>query len=162
MENNFARWKGQDFSLTVRRYRGKIMADNIDKGIVDATNRIMRELIKKPVLKSSIRSVLNSIDPESAPDLVRTLMWDDAELILSLVGALPSIANVFIKALEEVAVQVNKFPPDLLQEFTRSILKDIDIEAMNRAVQDLSKILDDLAPIFAEAFPGGDKEGGEA
>ncbi len=130
-----------------------IMPDRIPKkGIVDAITRITRELIKKPVFKNTIRSVLNSIDEENAPEMVRTLIWQDPEFVLSLVGALPSLINVIIKALDEIAIQIEKFPPALIQDFARAIVDDIDKETMARALDNLSKIKSDLSPVFAELF----------
>lgn len=137
------------------------MTNTINKGIIDAINRILGELLKKPVCKNTIRSVLNSIDPESARDLVKTLIWQDPELVLSLMGAAPSIINTMIKALDEIALQIEKFPPDLVQNFARAIVQDIDKETMGRALSNLSKIINNLSPIFSELFEGKEPMKGE-
>ncbi|MEA3222907.1 MAG: hypothetical protein U9P49_07065 [Thermodesulfobacteriota bacterium] len=137
------------------------MANTINKGIIDAINRILRELLKKPVCKNTIRSVLNSIDPESARDLVKTLIWQDPELVLSLMGAAPSIINTIIKALDEVGLQIENFPPDLIQNFARAIVQDIDKETMERALSNLSKIINNLSPIFSELLDGKEPMKGE-
>jgi len=110
-----------------------------------ATNRILRELLKKPVVKNSIRGFLNNIDPDNAPELARTIIWQDPEVILSLMGAIPSIANVIIRLLDEIIVQVvEKFPPQLLHDFLESIFQDIDREPIERIGTNLTKLFNDL------------------
>jgi hypothetical protein len=104
-----------------------------NKGIIDATNRILRVLLKKPAFKNNIRSVLNSVDPDNARDLARTIIWEDPEIILSLVGAVPALANSIIKFLDEVILQVmEKFPPELLHDFLETIIQDVDRDAIKR------------------------------
>jgi len=123
--------------LIVKPYRRRIMSS--------ATNRILRELLKKPVVKNSIRGFLNNIDPDNAPELARTIIWQDPEVILSLMGAIPSIANVIIRLLDEIIVQVvEKFPPQLLHDFLESIFQDIDREPIERIGTNLTKLFNDL------------------
>ena len=50
-----------------------------NKGIIDLTDRVLKELLKKPGFKEGVRTVLQNIDPESSRRLVRTILWQDPE-----------------------------------------------------------------------------------
>ena len=116
-----------------------------NRGIIDATNRIMRVLLKSPAFKSNVRSVLNSIDPDNARELARTIIWEDPELTLSLIGAVPSLANSIIRFLDEVILQVReKFSPELIHDFLGAIMRDVDRETIKRIKVNLSNMLDEI------------------
>jgi len=137
------------------------MFNTLEKG--GAITRITRELLKKPVFKNSLRSILNNIDAENGREFVRTLLWEDTETVLALVGALPSIANAVIKALDELLLQVkDKFSPQLLHELVGAVVEDIDKESLERAIQNLSALINDLSPILSKLPVGEERmKGGE-
>jgi len=137
-----------------------------NKDFLEALNRIFKAILQKPVLKSSIRSVLANIEPDNAPQLVRTLLWEDSSLMMAFLDATPSIMNACIKALDEVLVQIEKFPPEFRRQLTNSLMEEIDQETLNRAKDNLKKIVDELAPIFSAGLSDGantsaDSIGGE-
>ena len=104
------------------------------KGLVDAADRILRELIRTPKFKETILILLKSIDPPAARRLVRTLFWTDPGLFMSSMGVLPDLINVASEALAEVAAQMSAMPPPLLQDFLHRMVAGIDGAAMGEAV----------------------------
>jgi len=127
---------------------------NTDKGIIDAANRILIEVMKKPVLKQNLKNILKNIDPDSAPELAKTLLWQEPEFIMMILAALPSIANVVIKLLDQLLVEmVEKFPPDLLNGYFKGVFEDLDQEAVARIQSNFQKFLVVyLTPLFNEKF----------
>jgi hypothetical protein len=103
------------------------------KGLVDAADRILRELIRTPKFKETIITILNALDPPSARSLVRTLFWQDPGLLLSIMGSLPALINVASEALAEMANQMNAMPHLLLQDFLNRIFAGIDGAAAGEA-----------------------------
>jgi hypothetical protein len=100
------------------------------RGPIEGTSRVLRELLRTPNFKKSIRIILNELDPENAAVLVRTLMWEDAELFLGLIGASPKIANAGITATRELAIQLAAFPPALIAGFLKGTVEEVDSEAL--------------------------------
>lgn len=98
----------------------------VSKGLVDALDRIMQELIRTPKFKEIVVVVLNSIDPPAARGLVRTLFWGDPGLLMSVMGSLPALVNLAAEALAEVAAQMNAMPAPLLREFLDRMVAGID------------------------------------
>ena len=87
------------------------------KGIFELGNRIAKALLNKPGFKANLATLLNHIDPGSVPDLVRTLIWEDVGVALSVADAIPKVVNACIKAAEETVTQINDhFPPEFLRE----------------------------------------------
>jgi len=103
------------------------------KGLVDAADRILRELIRTPKFKEVVMVLLNSIDPPSARALVRTFMWGDPGLLMSIMGSLPQMINTGSEALAELAAQMNTMPPLLLQDFLNRVFAGIDGAAAGEA-----------------------------
>ncbi len=101
---------------------------------MDAANRVSRELLRTPRFKAGLKMVLNSLDPDSAPDLVKTLMWEDTDVFLSLLGSLPAMVNIVFLALRELTVQLDNFTPEMLADFMAQILEKLDGEALGEAL----------------------------
>jgi len=121
------------------------------KGIFELSNRIAKVLLNKPGFKANLATLLNHIDPDSVPDLVRTLIWEDVGVALSLADAIPKVANACIKAAEETVTQINDhFPPEFLREVVRIILADIDLVAVGNITAGFSRIMAALEPLFSQ------------
>ncbi|MBU0993316.1 MAG: hypothetical protein KJ737_12555 [Proteobacteria bacterium] len=131
------------------------MSSNADKGVIDAVDRILGQLLKKPVFKSSIRTVLNNIDPDSSKRLARTILWEDMEVTMAFVAAIPSLANALILFGDEVLVQVNeKFPQALLNGYMEEIADNIDMDTIGRIKQNASRLFDELSVVLEKSISG--------
>ncbi len=124
------------------------------KGLVDAADRILGELVRTPKFKEAVIILLNSIDPPAARRLVRTFMWGDPGLLMSIMGSLPALINTTSEALAELAAQMNSMPGPLLQDFLNQVFAGIDGSAAGEAAGGLVKM--------ALSLDLSDKEGGIA
>lgn len=115
--------------------------DGIEKkGIVDGADRIAGELLRNPKFKQSLIILLSSIDPQSARGLVRTLFWEDPEILLSIMGALPNLVNTAIETFAEIAEQVKSMPAPILQQLAGLVIKKIDGFTLGEAAGNLASI----------------------
>lgn len=101
-----------------------------ETGLIDAVDRVLRQLLKDPKFKAKVKILINSLDPASAPQLVRTLMWKDAGVFLDLVAAFPELLNIFFLSFKEIVIQMKNFPPPLLAGFISQIVDRLDGEAL--------------------------------
>ncbi|MGD0821711.1 MAG: hypothetical protein ABSA71_13320 [Desulfomonilia bacterium] len=125
------------------------MEENTNTGFIESKSRVLDELLAKTAFKDSLRLFLKSIDPGNSPHLVRTLLGRDIEVPLAVAGALPVLANCFIKAGHELIVQIReKFPPPLLASFVESLLDEIDKETLADLIAEARELKNDLAPLF--------------
>jgi hypothetical protein len=104
------------------------------KGLIDALDRIARELMRSSKFKESLIIILSNIDPPAARSLVRTLFWEDPGVLLSFFGALPNILNVGGEAMAEMVVQMGSLPPPLMQDFMEKIVSGLDGAVVGEAV----------------------------
>lgn len=104
------------------------------KGPIDGAGRVLRELLRTPNFKKSVRLLITDLDPENAAVLVRILMWEDPEFFLGLLGATPSVLNAAVEGTREVALQLSAFPVPLLAGFLAGITEDLDAEAAGEAL----------------------------
>ena len=137
------------------------MTEHTGRGVIESQSRIISELLEKTAFKEGLRLFLRNIDPENSPQLVRTILGKDVEVPLALMGALPSIANCLIRAIEELIIQVSeKFPPPLLAGFMESLLEEIDKEALARTITNAKGLAEDLAPVFQAAWKAIEERSG--
>ena len=137
------------------------MAEYKGRGIIDSQSRILGELLEKTAFKDGLRHILNNIDPENSPQLVRTFLGKDIEVTLALMATLPALANVVILALDELISQVqDKFSPALLTDFTQSLLDEIDQVALARVMTGAKDLGDQLSPVFKAAWKTIQEKGG--
>jgi hypothetical protein len=129
------------------------MEETTNTGLIESRSRVLEELFTKTAFKDSLRLFLKSIDPDSSAQLVRTLLGTDIEVPMAVVGALPAIANCFIKAGMELIMQVReKFQPVLLAGFVESLLDEIDKETLAILMAEGRALGNDLAPVFLAAW----------
>lgn len=120
------------------------------KGVMDLADRVLKELLKKPGFKENVRIVLQNIDPDSGRRLVRTLMWQDPEFFLGILGAVPMIANTLMQCIDELLSQLNeKFSPQLLHDFLKSIVLALDKKTLESIVRN-GKLLGTQLWVVAE------------
>ncbi len=122
-------------------------------GMVDAANRVARELLRTPRFKEGLKMVLDSLDPESAPELVRTLVWEDTDVFLSLAGSLPRLLNIFFYALKELAEQLGSFPPEMLSGFLAGAVEGLEGEALGEALGSAARLLARVSEASGERVP---------
>jgi hypothetical protein len=119
---------------------------DIEMGIIDMTDRVLGEVIKTPFVKGIIRTVLNEIDPKSASNLMKTLVWKDPEMILDVFGAVPALVNTVVGIVKEVGPAFEHFTPKILGGVVTGIVNDIDVEGLGEGVNGLVQ--------FASSFIG--------
>ena len=110
------------------------MEEQTTQGPIEGASRILRELLRTPRFKASVRIVLRDLDPENAALLVRTLVWEDPEFFLSLVGSTPALMNAAIIGADEVVAQLSTFPPMLLTGFIARMVAELDARALGHSV----------------------------
>ena len=111
------------------------------------SERLMRELIKSPKFKASLRVLTGNIDPGNAPGMVKTLVWEDVETSLGTVSALPALINYSVQAARELVAQLNAFPTPILVAFLSQVVENIDFEAMEQTVGEFKLLLEKLHPV---------------
>jgi hypothetical protein len=104
------------------------------KGPVEGTSRILRELLRTPSFKKSINVVLSDLDPENARLLAQVLVWEDVEFFLSLVNSLPVLLNVLVELLVELVRQLDNFPDELISGFVAGIIDGLDADGLGKGL----------------------------
>ncbi|HON58139.1 MAG TPA: hypothetical protein P5040_06365 [Smithella sp.] len=123
------------------------------KGVMDLGDRVLKELLKKPAFKENVRTVLQNIDPDAARRLVRTLMWQDPEFFLGLLGAVPALANALVQCIDELLIQLNeKFSPQLLHDFLKSLVLALDKKTLESVVRNGKLLGTQLWTIAEETY----------
>ena len=122
---------------------------NTNKGVIDLTDRVLKELLKKPAFKDGVRTLMTNIDPASSRQFIRTLMWQDPEFSLGLISALPPIVNTALIGIDELLIQLQeKMSPLLLHDFLRSMAFSVDKETLENIIKngkELSVVILDIA-----------------
>jgi len=127
--------------------------EEANKGVIDLADRVLKELLKKPGFKEGVRTVLQNIDPEASRRVVRTMMWQDPEFFLGILGAVPSIVNSLTQCVDEVLIQLNeKFSPQMLHDFMKSIVLSLDKETLESIVRNGKLLATQLWVVAEETY----------
>lgn len=111
------------------------------------SERLLRELIKSPKFKASLKVLTGNIDPANASGMVKTFVWEDVETSLGTVSALPPVVNYLVQAVHELAAQLNAFPTPILVAFLSQVVESIDFKAMEDTVGEFKILLEKLHPV---------------
>ncbi len=104
------------------------------------TERLLRELLRSPKFKTELKMLFSGIDPSSGPGLIRTIFWEDVETFMGFVSSVPSILNLIVAMLREAAVQLDTFPPEILNSFIYQVLGGIDGRAVGEMAAHLGSL----------------------
>ena len=110
---------------------------------------ILKALLRSTLVKDLIRINMNAKNPDSGRNTVRTFMGEDPEVLFGITGSLPVVVNNITGALTELAIQLNKYPPELMKSFMASLADDIDRDA----AKECAKAWTDLASAMLKASP---------
>ncbi len=101
--------------------------DMEDKNVTPGlSERLLKEVIATPALKELILLQMKDIKPETAPGLIKTLLWGDPGISMSLFGALPDMVNWLLELLLELGRQLNGLPEPLLKDILGQVGTGID------------------------------------
>jgi len=121
-------------------------------GPIEGASRVLRELLRTPGFKKAVRMLITELDPENTALLVRTLMWEDPEFFLGLMGAAPSIANTMVEGSMELTRQLSSFPPPLLAGFLAGIVERLDGESLGEMIGTTLALLVRLSELGDESL----------
>lgn len=121
------------------------------RGLLRGLDRALRRSLTTPRTKDAIRLVLGRLDPENARSLVRSALWTEPELPLSLLGSVPVVCNALIAAADEALAQLEeKLTPALRRELARSLIEDLDVVTFRRVVRRVERLRRELSPLLDE------------
>jgi hypothetical protein len=122
-----------------------------NSAVIPAKGGVLKEVLSTPFVKDIIRSSLQSRKPDKSHPLVVALIWQDPEVILSILGSLPPIVNSCVGALAETGNQLNeKFSPELLRDYLGSIINDIDADEFKALVEAYATMIKNLWEVSPE------------
>ena len=122
-----------------------------NSAVMPTEGGVLKEVLSTPFVKDIIRSFLQSRKPDKTHPLVMTLIWQDPEVILSILGSIPPVVNSCVGALAEVGNQINeKLSPELIKEYFASILKDIDTDELKAFADSYAKLVKNIWDVSPE------------
>ncbi|MBU4175975.1 MAG: hypothetical protein KKB90_07790 [Actinobacteria bacterium] len=119
------------------------------------SENLLREVLRTPPLKELILLQMKGIDPDSASGLVRTMMWEDPDVSMSLFGSLPDMVNWLVEFLLELGRQLGDLPEPFLGEILKVLGEDVDRDR-------LKEILEIYARLIQRLILSGEDSGGQA
>lgn len=119
---------------------------------------VIKEILATPFVKDLIRANLKSAAGKSDPSLVRTLLWEDPEVSLSVLSTLPHLVNRCTDALSEAGREIDeKFSPELLKSYLMAMGNDINTDNIKACTEIWGNIISNLweaSPEFRKTVAG--------
>ncbi|HOB87465.1 MAG TPA: hypothetical protein PKO38_07235 [Bacillota bacterium] len=103
--------------------------------------RLLKELIRTPLIKELVRINLAPSPPGSTRELVKTFFWEDFEFSFGLVSSLPSFLNGLAEFLDELGLQLQKIPPHMLKAFILELGKNIEKDTFKNIPQSYAPLV---------------------
>jgi len=115
---------------------------------------LIKEILSKPTLKDILRGHLRNISPAGGREIVKDLIWQDFEVLFSVMGALPAMVNACVGGLAQMAGEIHaKFSPRLLKGYIGSILSDIDRAELKACAGEVTSLARDVLAESPEVKP---------
>jgi len=115
---------------------------------------LIKELLRKPTLKDILRGHLRDISEAGGREMVKDLIWQDFEVLFSVMGALPSMVNACLGAMAQMVGEIRaKFSPRLLKGYIGSIVSDIDRAELKACVGEVTSLARDVLAESPEVKP---------
>lgn len=115
---------------------------------------LIKEILSKPTLKDILRGHLRNISQAGGREMVKDLIWQDFEVLFSVLGALPAMVNACVGSVAQMVSEVHaKFSPRLLKGYLGSILADIDRAEIKACAGEVSSLARDVLAESPELKP---------
>ncbi len=105
---------------------------------------VVRELLRTPGFKEMVLSHLREVDPQDARELVRTVIWEDVGFSMGVLGASPKLVNSAAAALLELALQLKSFTGEILRQFLRQLISELDQDTIKALPQAWASLLEEV------------------
>ena len=106
--------------------------------------RVLREVLRSPFFKEILKLHLTDIDPNTARDAIKVLMWEDVDFALSLFDASPQVLNSVLGAVLELGIQLQNFSPELLRSYVNHMSGEIDTDSFREIPSVYSSLIETL------------------
>ena len=81
------------------------------------------------------------------------MLWQDPEFFLGVLGAVPSVVNSLTQCVDELFIQLNeKFSPQLLHDFIKSIVLSLDKKTLENIVRNGKVLATELWIVAEETY----------
>lgn len=104
------------------------------RGWLDAGARVVRVLLSDAKVRRDIDTVARHLDPDEAPELVRSVLWTDSGVTGTAVSVAPALLNAGIEAARELSGQARRLPPALILATTDQLLSKVRFRQLGVAV----------------------------
>ncbi|MBW2638272.1 MAG: hypothetical protein JRC86_12285 [Deltaproteobacteria bacterium] len=117
---------------------------------------VLAEIIRTPLFKDMLNNYLREIDPRKGSATAKVILWEDPQLVLSLLASIPPMVNWIVAFLGELGNQTSdKFPPQLVKGYMANMWEDIDRDAMEECLKSYGRLIKGLldeSPEFQRAL----------
>jgi len=107
------------------------------RGWLELGARVAGSLLSSPRFKGRLQKMMSAVDPQGSRELVKSLLWTDPEVSLSLVGVLPDLLNAGAGILAELSRQVGSLPVDMTREVAADMWARVDAADLGEALDEL-------------------------
>ncbi|MEN6473700.1 MAG: hypothetical protein ABFD81_06790 [Syntrophaceae bacterium] len=115
---------------------------------------LIKELLSKPTLKDILRGHLRNISESGGREMVKDLIWQDFEVLFSIMGAIPSMINACVGGMTQLVEDIHaKFSPRLLKGYIGSVLADVDRSVLKSCGNAVSSLARDVLAESPELKP---------
>jgi hypothetical protein len=137
-----------------RRGMGMVETGKISEAR-DGEGSVLGEIIRTPLFKDMLNNYLSEIDPKRGSATAKVILWEDPQLVLSLLASIPVMVSWIVAFLGELGNQTSdKFSPQLVKGYMTSMWEDIDKDAMEECLKTYGRLIKGLldeSPEFQRA-----------
>lgn len=117
---------------------------------IRAMGRIFRQILYSRNFKNALKTFLTNIDPDEAPRMIRDLIWDDPELAMELIRAMPSIMNYLVASLNEFGEGLGTRSPESLARLFNDAGKELDGKLLGETITRYAQLYNDIHKYYPE------------
>ena len=106
---------------------------------------LIQEILRKPTVKDIVRGHLRAVSPGSGRELARVIIWQDFEVLFSILGSIPAVVNNAVGGLAQLVKEIHdKFSPQMLKGYLGSILSEMDQGELKDCVNKVMALVHDV------------------
>ncbi len=116
------------------------------KGWFELGGRVARALLSSPRFRARLQRALDGVDPAGAVELVRSLLWTDPEVPMSVLGTAPRLANAGILALGTAAAELSWVSRDMAAKVAADLWDEVQLDELEDTWELCLERFFDLSP----------------
>ncbi|MBF0352702.1 MAG: hypothetical protein HQM11_16840 [SAR324 cluster bacterium] len=120
-------------------------------GIMEMISHTTQTFFTENRVRRTAARWIRNIPLDKLPETIKTIVWNEPEISLGVVGAIPNWINAGVRTVDQLLTELkSRVSPELISSYVEFLVQDLDVESITRVRNHLDDLYKILKPVIEE------------